>query len=161
MVLKGNKSTTTDTANLLSAPAELEFVHTAGTLEPFSVGHIPPGTYASAVWMVSNPEVVVINGTTPTKVPATLSSTSVTITFSSPITVTTTPLFLNFDLDLAKSVMLNGTPVTSATVNPVFTVTTSTVAPDENNEDDDNGEIEDVHGKVPSITAPNFTVTTK
>src|SRR5690348_16412053 len=43
IVLKGSSSATPDTANLLSAPAELEFVHTAGTLEPFSIGHIPPG----------------------------------------------------------------------------------------------------------------------
>jgi hypothetical protein len=74
--------------------------------------------------------------------------------------VTSSPLFLNFDLDLARSVTLNGAPVTSATVNPVFTVTTSTIAPDENDEDHDDGEIEDVHGKVASITAPNFTITT-
>jgi hypothetical protein len=162
IILKG-ASGTADTANLLSAPAELEFVHTAGTLEPFSISHIPAGTYTSAILVVSNPEVVVLNGTTPTKVPATLSSGTVTVTFASPITVSSSPLFLNFDLDLAKSVTLNGNPVTSATVNPTFNVTTSTVAPDPNNEDDDNGEIEDVHGKVTAVvtTAPtSFTIST-
>jgi len=153
-------SPTATTGNLLAKPSEVEFVHEAGTLEPLTVAHIPPGTYNGATLSISNPELVVLNGTTPTKAPATLSSPTVTVTFAN-ITVGTAPLFINFDLDLANSITLNGTPVISATVNPKFNVTSSTVAPNENNEDEDNGEIEDVHGTVKSITAPNFTITTR
>ena len=107
-------------------------------------------------------EVVVINAGVPTKIPATISSGTVTVTFAN-ITVTTTPLFLNFDLDLAASVVLNGTPITSATITPKFNVTSAATPPagNEGNEDHDNGELEDVHGSVKSISAPNFTVTTK
>jgi hypothetical protein len=78
------------------------------------------------------------------------------------ITVTTTPLFLNFDLDLANSVVLNGTPITSATLTPKFTVTSATTPPagGEGNEDHNDGEMDDVHGTVKSISAPNFTITT-
>ena len=85
-----------------------------------------------------------------------------TVTFAN-ITVTTTPLFLNFDLDLAGSVVLNGTPITSATITPKFNVTSAATPPagGEGNEDHDNGEMDDVHGSVKSIGAPNFTVTTK
>ncbi len=109
-------SPTATTGNLLAKPSEVEFVHEAGTLEPLTVAHIPPGTYNGATLSVSNPELVVLNGTTPTKVPATLSSPTVTVTFAN-ITVGTAPLFINFDLDLANSITLNGTPVISATVN--------------------------------------------
>lgn len=152
-------SPTANTGNLLSAPAEVEFVHEAGTLEMLTLAHIPPGTYNGATLMVADPEVVVVNGTTPTKVPATLTSTTVNVTFAN-ITVGTTPLFVNFDLDLANSITLNGNPITSATVNPMFNVTSTTVPPNDDNEDDDNGEIEDVHGSVTNVSAPNFTIST-
>ena len=151
---------TSNTGNLLSKPTEVEFVHQAGTFEPLAVVNIPAGTFSGATLTVSNPEVVVINGAVPTKVPATLAATTATVTFSTAITIgSSSSTVINFDLDLANSVTLNGNPVTSATVNPKFNVTTSTVA-NQNNEDNDNGEIEDVHGKVTNITAPNFTIQT-
>jgi len=159
VTLTGSGGTST-TGNLLSKPVEVEFVHQAGTFEPLAIVNIPAGTYSGATLSVSNPEVVVINSGVPTKVPATLSSGTVTVTFSSAITVSSSSSsVINFDLDLANSVTLNGNPVTSATVAPKFNVTTSTVV-NQNNEDDDNGEIEDVHGKVTNITAPNFTIQT-
>jgi predicted small secreted protein len=155
-------SPTATTANLLAKPAEVEFSHEAGTFEPLTLANLPPGTYSGATISVTSAEVVVINGTTPTKVPATISSGTVTVTFPN-ITVTTTPLFLNFDLDLAASVVLNGTPITSATVTPKFNVTSAATPPagNEGNEDHDDGELDDVHGSVKSIAAPNFTITTK
>ena len=155
-------SPTTTTANLLAKPAEVEFTHQAGTFETLTLANLPPGTYNGATITVTGAEVVVINGTTPAKVPATISSGTVNVTFAN-ITVTTTPLFLNFDLDLANSVVLNGTPITSATVTPKFNVTSAATPPagNEGNEDHDNGELDDVHGSVKSISAPNFTVTTK
>jgi len=153
-------SPTATTGNLLANPREFEFVHTAGTVEPLVLAHVPPGTYNGATITVgANAELVVVNGTTPTKVPAPVSPTTVTVTFSN-ITVGTTPLFINFDLDLAGSVTLNGSPtITGATVSPKFTVTSVTTPP-AGGEDSDNGEMEDVHGKVTNITAPNFTIDT-
>ncbi len=145
------------TGNLLSAPAEVEFVHQAGTLEPLSLAHVPPGTYSGATMTVSNPEVVAIIGGVPTKLNATLSSTTVNVPFSPNITIGTSPMFLNFDLDLANSITISGA---NATVSPKFNVSTSTVAPEEN-ENEENGEIEDVHGSVTNITAPNFTIQTR
>ena len=112
---------------MLAKPAEVEFTHQAGTFEPLTLANLPPGTYNGATITVTGAEIVVINGTTPTKVPATLSSSTVNVTFAN-ITVTTTPLFLNFDLDLAGSVTLNGTPITSATVAPKFNVTSTSHA---------------------------------
>src|SRR6516165_12815057 len=49
---------TANTANLLSEPAEVEFVHSAATMEPLTLAHIPPGTYSGATLTVSNPEIV-------------------------------------------------------------------------------------------------------
>src|SRR5215469_16138860 len=134
-------SPTANTSNLLSEPAEIEFSHLAGTLEPFSLGHIPPGTYSGATVMVSNPELVVVNSGVISKPAVNLASSTINITFASNITVTSTPLFLNFDLDLTKSIDLTKTPVA---ITPTFTVTTSTVRADENEQGEDDGEEDDV-----------------
>jgi hypothetical protein len=152
-------SPTATTGNLLSKSAEVEFAHEAGAFEPLTLANVPQGTYNGATLTVSNPEIIVINGGLPAKVPATLTSTTVTVSFAN-ITVGSTPIFINFDLDLAASVTLNGTPITSATVTPKFNVTSSTAPPAEANEDNENGELDDVHGSVKSINAPNFTITT-
>ncbi|HZU30990.1 MAG TPA: DUF5666 domain-containing protein [Candidatus Angelobacter sp.] len=152
-------SPTATTGNLLAKTSEVEFVHQAGTLEPLTLANVPPGTYNGATFTVSGPEVTVINAGVPTKIPATLSNATVNVTFAN-LTVGSSPLFINFDLDLANSITLNGAPPTSATVNPTFTVTSTTVAPNQGNEDDNDGENDDIHGSVKSISAPNFTVTT-
>jgi hypothetical protein len=154
-------SPTATTANLLAKPAEVEFSHEAGTFEPLTLANLPPGTYNGATITVTGAEVVVLNAGVPTKVTANVSGSPVSVTFAN-ITVTTTPLFLNFDLDLAASVVLNGPPITSATITPKFNVTSAATPPagNEGNEDHDNGEMDDVHGTVKSISAPNFTITT-
>jgi len=152
---------TSNTGNLLPKSTEVEFVHEAGTFEPLAVVNIPMGSYSGAMLTVSNPEVVVVNTGTPTKVPATLTSSTVTVSFNPSITVTnSSSSVINFDLDLAHSITLNGNPITSASVNPMFTATTFTVA-NEDDQDEDNGRIEDVHGKVTDIKAPNFTIQTR
>ena len=153
-------SPTATTANLLAKPGEVEFVHQAGTTEPLTLANVPAGTYNGATLSVSDADVVVVNAAgVPTKIPATLTSSTVNVTFAN-IVVGTSPLFINFDLDLINSVVLNGTPVTSATVTPKFNVTSATVAPNKNNEDDNDGENDEIHGSVKSISAPNFVVTT-
>jgi uncharacterized protein DUF5666 len=157
LTLTGSGGTAT-TGNLLSKTAEVEFVHQAGSFEPLALVNIPPGTYSGASMTVSNPEVVVLNNAVPpapVKIPATLTSPSVAITFTAPITVTSTSsTVINFDMDLAGSITLSGTPPTSATVTPKFNVTTTTA----NNSGEDSGEIDDVHGSVTAINAPNFTI---
>src|SRR5215469_4768423 len=156
IVLTGANGTS-NTGNLLSAPAEVEFSHEAGAFEPLSLAHVPPGTYTGATVTISNPEVVAIVGGVPTKLTATLSSATVNVTFTPNITVGSSPMFLNFDLNLANSVTISGA---TATIAPSFNVSTSTVAP-ENNEDDHDGEFDDAHGSVTAINAPNFTIQTR
>jgi Domain of unknown function (DUF5666) len=153
-------SPTSMTSNLLSKPAEVEFVHEAGTFEPLAIANIPPGTYSGATFTVSNPEVVVLNAGIPKSVPANLSNATVTAIFSPAITITNSAItVIDFDLDLAGSVTLNGSPVTSAAVNPKFNVAAFT-APASGNQDDERGDIEDVHGSVTNVAAPNFTIQT-
>lgn len=160
LTLTGSGGTAT-TGNLLSKTTEVEFVHQAGTFEPLAVLNIPPGTYSGATFTATGAEVVVMNTAVPpapVQIPASLSASTVSVTFPAPITISnTTSSQINFDMDLAGSVTLNGAPPTSATIAPKFNVTTSTVA----NSDSGDGEIDDAHGSVTAINAPNFTIQTK
>jgi hypothetical protein len=146
--------------SVLPHPTEFEFTHTGGTVEPLSVLNIPAGTYTGASISLSNPELVVIDPLTglPKRVNATLSSSTVNVTFPSPITVNGATTVLNFDLNLATSITIDPSN-TTATVNPQFTVTTSTATASGENEDERDGRFDDVRGVITNITAPKFTIT--
>jgi len=144
--------------SVLPKPTEFEFVHAAGSLEPLSLVTVPSGTYTGATISVANPEVVVVNGGVPTKIPATLTSSTVTVTFTPAITIGAGATVLNFDLNLATSITLNGTS-TAATVSPQFTATTSAVPNNNNeNEDEEHGEVEDLRGTITNVSSPKFTI---
>ncbi len=147
-------SPTANTGNLLAAPAEIEFSHTAGTFEPFGIGKIPAGTYSAINVTISGVELTVVDAGVVSQPATTLTNSNVTITQN--ITVGSSPMFLNFDLDVVKTFDFTKTPIA---VNPTFTVTTATVPANQNGEDNGDGESDDIHGSVKSITAPNFVVT--
>ena len=145
---------------VLSTPTRVEFVHNAGTFEPLSLMNVPAGTYTGATVTVSNPEIVLVDPTTKTITKleganAVLTSGTVNVTFSPSLTIGTGASVLNLDLNLANSVTLNSTG-TSATITPQFTAGTSAVAA--NNQDEDNGEVDDLRGKVTSVSSPKFTI---
>jgi hypothetical protein len=145
--------------SILSKPVEFEFVHNSGTVEPVSVLNIPAGTYTGATISLSNPEVVIIDPNTklPKKLTATLTSPNVTVTFPSPITVSGNNTVLNFDLNLQNSITIDAGN-TTATITPQFTVTSSALPANAENENEDNGEVNDLRGIITSITAPKFTL---
>lgn len=147
---------TANTANLLAHPVEFEFSHTAGTLEPVSLAQVPAGTYSAASITWSDPEIVTVNAGTPTKL--TVTPTSGTANVTQTVTISNTANFLNLDLDLANSVTISGT---SATLNPTFNMTATSVPANAGGEGDDDGESDEVHGQITGITAPQFTVQTE
>jgi hypothetical protein len=151
---------TTNTSNLLSQPARVEFVHQAEAFEPLALENVPAGTYSSATITVSNPNVVVLNAGVPSSVTTNLTSPTVITNFASAITVSSSSIAtLNFDLDLAGSVTLNGSPVTSAAVNPVFNVTTTSIGASAS-QDVASGEVADLHGTLASVSNSGFTLQT-
>ena len=151
-------SPTSNTNNLLASPVEFEFSHSAGAMEPVSLSKVPAGTYSGATVTWGSPEAVALVNGVPTKLTPSPTSGTANVTFSSNITIGTTQTFLNFDLDLTKSLTISGT---SATISPTFNVTASAVPAAQGGEDDHDGEMDEVHGKVTGITAPKFTVQTQ
>lgn len=145
------------TVSVLSSPTRIELTHLAGAVEPLSLAAVPPGTYTKATIKVSNPEVEFVNNAGQVvEAVATLTTDSATVNFSPSLTIGSTPTALNFDFDLAASLTLN-TSNNTATVTPTFTVSSATVAA-ENEQNDENGEMEDITGSVTNVSAPKFTI---
>jgi Domain of unknown function (DUF5666)/Domain of unknown function (DUF4382) len=141
---------------ILSTPTRVELTHTSGTFEPLAVANIPAGSYSSASIAVSDAEVVIINPATgqPQQLTAVLGSPTLTVNLNPAVTISPTASVLVFDLDLANSLVINGGV---ATVTPVFAIRVSTVAA-QNQQDDENGEIEDVTGVVTGVSGSTFTI---
>lgn len=139
---------------VISTPTQIEFVRDAGTFQPLVTASIPSGTYTGATITVSNPQVVVIDTVShlPLMLTAALSTTSVNVTFNQPLTVSAATAEADFDLDLANSVTISGN---TATINPVFHVSTKIVT------DQDNDDFKDVRGVVTTVAAPTFMVASR
>jgi len=147
MTLTGGSNPT-----VLSTPTHIEFVRNAGTFQPLVTAKLGAGTYTGATITVSNPQVVAIDTIThlPVQLTAALSSTNVSVTFQNPLTVNSSSVEVDFDLDLANSVTISGT---TATINPVFHVSTKIVGGQD--------EFRDVRGVVTNVSAPNFSMASR
>ncbi|HSA93078.1 MAG TPA: DUF5666 domain-containing protein [Terriglobales bacterium] len=141
---------------VLSTPTRIELTHLNGTVEPLAIRNIPEGSYSSATINVSNPEVKIIDSGTglPVELNASLSSTSATVNFSPAISFGTTPTALNFDFNLAASVVI---APPNATVTPTFTGSLSAIAA-QNEQEEETGEIEDITGVVTGTSGSSFTI---
>ena len=108
------------TVSILSTPTTIEVCHLNGVQEALLTAKIPQDTYVSAAFTFSNPQITYINSSgAPVSVTPTLSTTSYTVTFTSPITISNSSTSLLVDLLAGQSVTISGTTVT---VSPVFSV---------------------------------------
>jgi hypothetical protein len=149
MTLTGGSNPT-----VISTPTQIEFVRNAGTFQPLVTAQLAPGTYTGATIMVSNPMIVAVDPVShlPVQLTAALSTNTVNVTFNSPLMISGSAVEADFDLDLANSVTISGT---TATINPMFHVSTKIVR------DQDNDDFRDVRGAVTSVSAPNFTIASR
>ena len=109
-------------ADVLTSPVTIEASHLDAVQEPLRAPlNIPQDTYTSALITVSNATVFYVDSTThkPVQATVTLSATTDTVTFATPLTVSSTSAPLCFDLLVGQSVALSGS---TATVTPTFAV---------------------------------------
>lgn len=93
------------TINVTSNSTPIEMTQLMGTMQPFAMVSAPQGTYNSASITIGSCSVTYIDPTTKTLVQKSIAGPfNTTVTFSSPVTVGSTPMAFNFDLDLAHSV---------------------------------------------------------
>jgi hypothetical protein len=118
-----NSIVLTDTAgkttNLLASPTTIEVTHLNGIQSPLVTASIPQGTYVSATFTYSNPQVTFIDPSTgkPVVATAVLANTSTTITPAAPVTIGNSSTSLLVDLQAEHSIAISGTTVT---VTPTF-----------------------------------------
>ncbi|MDE3188115.1 MAG: hypothetical protein KGM96_11430 [Acidobacteriota bacterium] len=84
--------------------APIEMIHRLGTMEPVALINAAQGTYTGASFSIASCKFAYLDAKTKTLVEKTITGPfSVSVPFSSSVSLGTTPLAFNFDLDLEKS----------------------------------------------------------
>ncbi len=144
-------------ATVVSSSTPMEMMHLMGTMQPLAMVSAPQGTYTGASITIGSATVMYMDPTTKAAVQATISGPmTANVTFSSPITVGSTPMAMGFDLDLASSVTAGSGG--NLSMNPVFHVT-SGMQGSGNALDPSNGGIQQMMGTVSSVSGSSFGMT--
>jgi hypothetical protein len=127
------------TANLISGTPTVDFARFNGLQTLIDMNDVADGTYTGATISLGAASIGYLNVPTcsPTPCtpaaptiatinPATLTSTSVNVTFNNPLVIArgSQPVGLRLDFDLAKSIQVNSSGAITGTVTPTFDATT-------------------------------------
>ncbi len=144
-------------ASVISASIPVEMMHLMGTMQPLTMINAPQGTYTGATMTIGSATVMYMDPTTKAAVQKTISGPiSANVTFSTPVTVGSTPMAMGFDLDLSKSVTMDSGG--NMTMTPVFHVT-SGMQGSGNPMDPADGGIQEMMGAVSSVSGSSFGMT--
>ena len=139
---------------VMSSSATTEMVHLMGTLQPLSLMQVPQGTYTKATITMSSMAVAYMNPANGQMVQQIIAGpmTSV-VNFSPSLTLGSSPMVANFDLDMANSVSIDN--MGNITFTPTFTASMSTGGVGGNNPQ--NGGIQHMMGSVGSSSGSSFS----
>lgn len=143
-------------ATVVSTSTPMEMTHLMGSMQPLAMVNAPQGSYTGATVTIGSATVTYIKPGTTTVTQQTIQGPMTgTVTFSSPVTVGSTPMAINFDLNLASSV--TGT-AGSLAMNPVFEMTFGQQGSG-NAADYADGGIDEMMGSISSVSGGSFTMT--
>ena len=144
-------------ATVVSSSTPMEMMHLMGSMQPLAMVSAPQGTYTGASITIGSATVMYMDPTTKAPVQATIPGPiNANVTFSSPITIGSTPMAMGFDLNLASSVTAGSGG--SLSMNPTFHVS-SGMQGSGNALDPTNGGIQQMMGTVSSVSGSSFTMT--
>ncbi len=133
-----------------SSPVTVDFAGLREFSTVLTIASVPPGTFSKITLMLSNPQLVVLDGSPPaprTITNSNLTTSTVTIDLN-PVLHVTANSAVGFELDfnLPKSVETNANGQVTGTVNPVFQASPTTLSIE-------NGlaELEDLEGMVQNV----------
>ena len=139
-----------------NAPA-IELMQLMGTMQPVALVPIPQGSYTGATVTFGNCNVTYIDPSTGAITQTTLQGPfSTTVNFDSPVTLGTTPLVFNFDLDLNNSLTANTN--NNLAFSPKFHFALGTQGQGNQN-DPANGGMQQMMGAVNSFSNGVMTMT--
>lgn len=144
-------------ATVVSTLTPMEMMHLMGTMQPLAMVKAPQGSYTGATVTIGSAVVTYMDPTTKTITQQTLQGPMTgNVTFSTPITLGSTPMAMGFDLDLANSVTQGSNG--SLMMNPVFHVTSGAQGSG-NAMDYANGGIDQMMGAISGVSGSSFTMT--
>ena len=139
---------------VVSSSTPVEMMHLMGTVAPISLLNVPQGTYSGATINISSAMVLYMDPTSMQLVQKSVSGPMrATVNFNPRLTVGTTPMVLNLDMNMASSVSIDNsgnvtmTPTMTASMNPCCTG---------NSQDPQNGGMEHMTGTVMSFSGSSF-----
>jgi Domain of unknown function (DUF5666) len=136
----------------------IELTHASGKFEPFIAGNLPQGTFSAANLTLVNSELTFLSGSgTPVHIngPA---SAAISVPLTPNLTIGSSPLVLNIDVNVANSVTTAAGAVNGISFGPAsFNITAKAPGAAASQQDDD-GEIEDVKGTVTAVNGSSFTL---
>ncbi len=149
-------NTSGSSVTVVSSPTPVEMMHLMGTMQPISLMRVPQGSYSGGTVNISSALVMYIDPATGQLVQKTVSGPmSATMNFNPTLTVASTPMVLNLDMDMASSVSIDGagnvtmTPTMVASMNPGGA---------NNTHDPEDGGMEHMTGTVKSFSGSTFTM---
>lgn len=150
--------TSSNSVSMLSSPATVEFSHMKGTIEPLTMMNVPSGDYNSVTVSCSNAQITYMDSATgqPISTTVTPNPLTVTMSFNSPVTVGTSPMAMNLDLNLGSSVSMSGS---SMVVVPWFAATLASI-PDESQQTAFTGALNGIRGVVANVSGSSFSMDT-
>jgi len=157
ITLTGSKSSPL----VLSTPTTVDFARLLGLRSPLAFQTVPPDTYTSATFSLSNPAISWVDmNTTPPSMGAPISAyfsptsgtatqTTVTVNFPTPMVVGSNGLAgLRMEFDIRQSVALDSNGQVTGAVNPVIYAKAVQAS-------DPNAQITDLMGGLVSVSVPN------
>lgn len=152
MSLTGSNGTT----SVFSSPTTMEMMHLMGTMQPLAMVNAPQGTYTGASITIGSATVMYMDPATKSPAQKTITGPmAATVTFSTPVTVGSTPMAMGFDLDLSHSVTVDSSG--NMNMNPVFNVT-SGMQGSGNPMDFADGGIQHMMGTISSVSGSSFVM---
>jgi len=157
ITLTGSKSSPL----VLSTPTTVDFARLLGLRSPLAFQTVPPDTYTSATFSLSNPAISWVDmNTTPPSMGAPISAyfsptsgtatqTTVTVNFPTPMVVGSNGLAgLRMEFDIRQSVALDSNGQVTGAVNPVIYAKAVQAS-------DPNAQVTDLTGGLVSVSVPN------
>lgn len=154
-----NLMTNSGSVPVISASTPVEMIHRLGTMDPLAMVSVPQGNYTGATITIASCSITYLdpNSTTKTPLQKTIQGPiTAAIPFSSAVTVGTTPLAFNFDLDLENSVTMDNTG--KFQLSPQFH---TAVGPQGagNGNGARNGGMQQMMGVVNNVSSNSFSIT--
>lgn len=141
------------TVSMLSAPTQMEMIRLMGTVQPVSVVQVPQGTYTGATISVSSIQMGYMDPATHQHMQKTIAGPFTgTVNFNPAMSVGSTPMSLNFDMNMGSSVSINNGNVT---ITPTFTGMMNSLGTGQNPWQ---GYMQHMVGSVSSASSSQFTM---